>query len=75
MHEGRKLVVKPHAKHAALVPVPNDATFKTMELDALVHAGGEKEAGDLCTLNNQFAANMVSMYGQDGMRTNKGLAQ
>ncbi len=75
VHEGRKLVVKPHAKHAALGPVPNDATFKAMELDALAHAGGEKEAGDLCTLNNQFAATMVSTYGQDGMRTNKGLAQ
>ncbi len=76
VHEGRILPVQHrNVKHAALGPVPNDATFKAMDLDVLAHAGGAHEAGDLCTLNSRFASAVFAAYGPGGFSIRTGYAR
>ena len=57
VHEGRILPVQNQKKaHAGYGPVPNEATLMAMKLDALAHAQGEEQMGDICTLNHRIAA-------------------
>jgi hypothetical protein len=61
VHEGRILPVQNQdAAKIALGPVASDATFKAMDLDALAHEKEVEGHGDICKLNQLFAAAMTS---------------
>ncbi|MFG0381014.1 amidohydrolase [Pseudomonas sp. zbq_18] len=63
VHEGRKLPAEAiSTAHAALGPIPNQATAQALQLEQLAHTDNRTGHTDICQLNKVFATAMLQEH-------------